>query len=81
MINTNTLKNTTFGTPPFHRKIAIRYIDIVAGVAITREQIFLNYLQGMVYIFFLRRDGNIVAVDSVTPTLFVISEGGDLLRW
>ena len=35
----------------------------------------------MVYIFFLCRDGNIVAVDSVTPTLFVISEGGDLLRW
>ena len=29
----------------------------------------------------LCRDGNIVAVDSVTPTLFVISEGGDLLRW
>jgi len=46
----------------FVRKIAIRYIDIVAGLAITR-------------------DGNIVAVDSVTPTLFVISEGGDLLRW
>jgi len=46
----------------FVRKIAIRYIDIVAGLAITR-------------------DGNIVAVDSVTPTLFVISEGGELLRW
>lgn len=46
----------------FVRKIAIRYIDIVAGLAITRE-------------------GNIVAVDSVTPTMFVISENGDLLRW
>jgi len=46
----------------FVRKIAIRYIDIVAGLAITR-------------------DGNIVAVDSVTPTMFVISEAGELLRW
>lgn len=46
----------------FVRKIAIRYIDIVAGLAITR-------------------DGNIVAVDSVTPTMFVISEQGELLRW
>jgi len=25
--------------------------------------------------------GHIVAVDSVSPTVFVISEGGDLLRW
>lgn len=25
--------------------------------------------------------GHIVAVDSVTPTVFVISEGGNLLRW
>lgn len=46
----------------FVRKIAIRYIDIVAGLAITRE-------------------GNIVAVDSVTPTIFVIMEHGELLRW
>jgi len=46
----------------FVRKIAIRYIDIVAGLAITR-------------------DGNIVAVDSVTPTMFIISENGDLIRW
>jgi len=46
----------------FVRKIAIRYIDIVAGLAISRE-------------------GNIVAVDSVTPTMFIISEQGDLLRW
>ncbi len=46
----------------FVRKIAIRYIDIVAGLAITR-------------------DGNIVAVDSVTPTIFVIMEHGELLRW
>jgi hypothetical protein len=25
--------------------------------------------------------GHIVAVDSVTPTVFVISEAGDLVRW
>ena len=31
----NTLKNPVFETP-LHRKIAIRYIDIVAGLAITR---------------------------------------------
>lgn len=46
----------------FVRKIAIRYIDIVAGLAITPG-------------------GHIVAVDSVSPTVFVISETGDLLRW
>lgn len=46
----------------FIRKIAIRYIDIVAGLAITPE-------------------GYIVAVDSVSPTVFVIAESGDLLRW
>ena len=46
----------------FVRKIAIRYIDIVAGLAITR-------------------DGHIVAVDSVTPTIFVILDHGELLRW
>jgi hypothetical protein len=39
-----------------------RYIDIVAGLAVTSQ-------------------GHIVAVDSVSPTVFVISEGGDLLRW
>lgn len=46
----------------FVRKIAIRYIDIVAGLAITPN-------------------GHIVAVDSVSPTVFVIAETGDLLRW
>ena len=25
--------------------------------------------------------GNIVAVDSVSPTVFVISEAGDLIKW
>ena len=25
--------------------------------------------------------GNIVAVDSVSPTVFTISEGGDLIKW
>ncbi|XP_067948165.1 B-box type zinc finger protein ncl-1-like [Watersipora subatra] len=46
----------------FVKKIAIRYIDIVAGLAITPA-------------------GNIVAVDSVSPTVFTISEGGDLIKW
>lgn len=49
-------------TGNFIKKIAIRYIDIVAGLAITNE-------------------GNIVAVDSVSPTVFCISEAGDLLKW
>ncbi len=38
----------------FLRRIAIRFIDIVAGLAVTS-------------------DGLIVAVDSVTPTVFFIS--------
>ncbi|KAK5644293.1 hypothetical protein RI129_008138 [Pyrocoelia pectoralis] len=46
----------------FIKKIAIRYIDIVAGLAVTAA-------------------GEIVAVDSVSPTVFVISEAGDLVRW
>jgi len=46
----------------FIKKISIRYIDIVAGLAITQQ-------------------GNIVAVDSVSPTVFCISENGDLLKW
>lgn len=46
----------------FIKKIAIRYIDIVAGLAVTSE-------------------GHILAVDSVSPTVFVISDTGDLLRW
>lgn len=46
----------------FIKKIAIRYIDIVAGLAIDP-------------------DGRIVAVDSVTPTVFCISEAGDLAAW
>lgn len=46
----------------FIKKIAIRYIDIVAGLAVN----------GL---------GQIVAVDSVSPTVFVIAESGDLLRW
>ena len=72
-------------TPSFLRKIAIRYIDIVAGLAITRyhdektEIYILAHSWNMCIV--MCRDGNIVAVDSVTPTLFVISEGGDLLRW
>ncbi|CAG9819798.1 unnamed protein product [Phaedon cochleariae] len=46
----------------FLKKIAIRYIDIVAGLAVTTH-------------------GEIVAVDSVSPTVFIIGESGDLLRW
>ncbi|XP_050299300.1 brain tumor protein-like isoform X2 [Anthonomus grandis grandis] len=46
----------------FLKKIAIRYIDIVAGLAVTTT-------------------GEIVAVDSVSPTVFIIHENGDLLRW
>ncbi|XP_019869888.1 tripartite motif-containing protein 2 isoform X2 [Aethina tumida] len=46
----------------FVKKIAIRYIDIVAGLAVSSH-------------------GEIVAVDSVSPTVFIIGESGDLLRW
>ncbi|KAG4068417.1 hypothetical protein HA402_007937 [Bradysia odoriphaga] len=46
----------------FIKKIAIRYIDIVAGLAVTNQ-------------------GHIVAVDSVSPTVFIISEDGELVRW
>ena len=75
--------------PLFLRKIAIRYIDIVAGLAITRyhdeKTIYVarswNHPSSWNMFIVMCRDGNIVAVDSVTPTLFVISEGGDLLRW
>ncbi len=42
--------------------IFIRYIDIVAGLAVTNQ-------------------GHIVAVDSVSPTVFIISEDGELVRW
>lgn len=42
------------------KKIAIRYVDIVAGLAVDN-------------------DGNIVAVDSVSPTVFVIGLFCDLL--
>lgn len=46
----------------FMKKIAIRYIDIVAGLAVTSK-------------------GQIVAVDSVSPTVFIISEDGELVHW
>lgn len=46
----------------FMKKIAIRYIDIVAGLAVTAK-------------------GQIVAVDSVSPTVFIISEDGELVHW
>lgn len=46
----------------FLRRIAIRYIDIVAGLAVSSR-------------------GLIVAVDSVTPTVFFISEYGELKHY
>lgn len=46
----------------FEKKISIRYIDIVAGLAIASN-------------------GDIIAVDSVSPTVFRISESGDLVKW
>lgn len=46
----------------FIRRIPIRFIDIVAGLAISRE-------------------GFIVAVDSVTPTIFILHESGELIRY
>lgn len=42
--------------------VVFRYIDIVAGLAVTNQ-------------------GHIVAVDSVSPTVFIISEEGDLVHW
>lgn len=42
--------------------LCLRYIDIVAGLAVTNQ-------------------GHIVAVDSVSPTVFIISEEGDLVHW
>ena len=44
------------------KKISIRHIDIVGGLAIIQN-------------------GEIVAVDSVSPTVFRISESGDLKKW
>ncbi len=46
----------------FIRRIPIRFIDIVAGLAVNRE-------------------GHIVAVDSVTPTIFVLHESGKLIKF
>jgi len=46
----------------FIKKIAIRYIDIVAGLAVTQQ-------------------GEIVAVDSVSPTVFRLTEAGELIKW
>ncbi|CAH0395741.1 unnamed protein product [Bemisia tabaci] len=46
----------------FIKRIAIRYIDIVAGLAVSAQ-------------------GNIIAVDSVSPTVFIISEHGNLIHW
>jgi len=46
----------------FIRRIPIRFIDIVAGLAISRE-------------------GYIVAVDSVTPTIFIMHENGALVKY
>jgi hypothetical protein len=62
----------------FIRKISIRYIDIVAGLAITQQGLREILLEFYWNFYFL---GNIVAVDSVSPTVFCISEAGDLIKW
>ncbi|XP_046639554.1 brain tumor protein-like isoform X2 [Daphnia pulicaria] len=49
-------------TGQFIKRIVIRYIDIVAGLAINEQ-------------------GHIVAVDSVSPTVFRITENGELIKW
>lgn len=46
----------------FIQKVTIRYIDIVAGLAVTNE-------------------GHIVVVDSVSPSVFVISEDSEIICW
>ena len=48
----------------FIRRIAIRFIDIVAGLAVQ-----------------CWGEGHIVAVDSVTPTIFVLAEDGRLIKY
>ena len=48
----------------FIRRIAIRFIDIVAGLAVQ-----------------CWGEAHIVAVDSVTPTIFVLAEDGRLIRY
>jgi len=62
----------------FIRKISIRYIDIVAGLAITQQGFYSSFVFCLNLFFF---EGNIVAVDSVSPTVFCISEAGDLIKW
>ena len=54
----------TFLQGHFIRRIAIRFIDIVAGLAVQ-----------------CWGDGHIVAVDSVTPTIFVLAEDGRLIKY
>jgi tripartite motif-containing protein 2/3 len=50
-------------TGHFVKKISIRYIDIVAGLAVSSNN-------------------DIIAVDSVSPTVFRINyETGDLVKW
>ena len=63
----------------FIRKISIRYIDIVAGLAITQQG--LNFVCNIKWLLCIDFIGNIVAVDSVSPTVFCISEAGDLIKW
>ena len=82
----------------FIKKIAIRYIDIVAGLAITTQGKMHSWLDSAFvscvydlfcskhYIFFSKilfpySVGHIVAVDSVSPTVFCIAETGDLVKW
>ena len=55
----------TFGGD-FLRRINIRFIDIVASIAI--QNLGNNMHQ-------------IIVVDSVSPTVYVISEQGEIVRW
>ena len=68
------------------KKIAIRYIDIVAGLAISSFgsiiESFLSHFENVCQqILLITFPGHIVAVDSVSPTIFVINESGDLIKW
>ena len=62
----------------FIKKIIIRYIDIVAGLAVSPEG---NISSPFIILFIDKFVGHIIAVDSVSPTVFRISENGELIKW
>lgn len=69
----------------FLKKIAIRYIDIVAGLAVSFSWFILIEpilkIYSVIFRLQVTTQGHIVAVDSVSPTVFVLNDNGDLLRW